>query len=282
MKRNILMRLLLPTPRVAHLFAPMRAELLRVLHGLDDAQWNLPTACADWSVRDVALHLLGDDVGLLSNLRDGDGQYGAMTDFTDLVVYINARNATWVEATRRISRALLISLLAITGEAWAAYAQSVDPDAPGGPIGWTGNAWDPMGLHLARELTEYWMHHQHICEAVGVVSLKDETTLHAVLSAFVHCLPRTYGETAAPVDTLVKVVITEVGGGEWHLIREADRWRLYAESDLRPSATVRLSSDTAWRLFTKGLDPAQFPARIAVEGDQALGQVIWGALAILA
>ena len=276
------MRQPLPTPRVAHLFVPMRAEPLRVLGGLDDASWNLPTACAEWSVRDVALHLLGDDVGLLSNLRDHDGQYGAIQDFTDLVAYINARNATWVEATRRISRRLLLSLLALTGEMWADYAQSVDPDAPGGPIGWTGNAHDPMGLHLARELTEFWMHHQHICEAVGVVSLKDETYLHAVLGTFVHCLPRTYAEAATPVDTLVKIVITGEGGGAWHLIREEDRWRLYADSDLVPAATVRLSSDSAWRFFTKGLTPADIRAPIAIEGDQMLGQVFWRALAILA
>lgn len=260
----------------------MRAELLRVLSGLDDAQWNLPTACADWSVRDVALHLIGDDVGLLSNLRDGDGQYGAMTEFTDLVAYINKRNAVWVEATRRVSRRLLLSVLAITGEMWAEYAQSVDPDAPGGPIGWTGNAHDPMELHLARELTEYWMHHQHICEAVGVTSLKDDTYLRAVLGTFVHCLPRTYGEVVAPVETLVKVVITGDGGGAWYLIREGDRWRMYADSDLHPAATVRLSSDSAWRLFTKGLTDADIRARIAIDGDEALGQVFCGAVAILA
>ncbi|MBE2270190.1 MAG: maleylpyruvate isomerase N-terminal domain-containing protein [Anaerolinea sp.] len=276
------MRVPLPTPHVADLFAPMRAELLRVLSSLDDEQWTLPTACSEWSVRDVALHILGDDMGLLSNLRDHDSPPGKFDAFDDLVAYINARNAVWVEATRRLSRHLLLAQLTFTGAQWVEYATSVDPETPAGPIGWTGNAQDSMGLHLARELTEYWMHHQHICEAVVVTSLKDARYLHAVLGTFIHCLPRTYAHVEAPPDTLVKVVITGEGGGEWHLVREVERWRLYADTDLPPTSTVTLDTDTAWRLFTKGVDAKQLDARLQVEGDPALGQVMRQAVAILA
>ncbi len=35
-----------------------RAGLVAVLEGLDDAQWNAPSLCAGWRVRDVAVHLL--------------------------------------------------------------------------------------------------------------------------------------------------------------------------------------------------------------------------------
>ncbi|MBK8027473.1 MAG: maleylpyruvate isomerase N-terminal domain-containing protein [Chloroflexi bacterium] len=276
------MRIDVETPRTADLFAPMRAELLRVLRGLSDAEWNAPTACAEWSVRDVALHLFGDDVGLLSNLRDGDSPPGRFEAFDDLVAYINDRNATWIDASRRMSRRLLLSLLEFTGAQWVEYVLSVDPEEPAGPIGWTGNAQDSMGLHLAREFTEFWMHHQHICEAVGVVSMKDAPAMRAALGTFIHCLPRTYSAVDARVDTLVKVVITGEGGGTWHLVREADRWRLYADTDLRPAATVTLDTDTAWRLFTKGIDQGSLEARTHIDGDQALGRVFLTAVAILA
>ncbi len=276
------MRVPVTTPQTAELFPLMRAELLRVLETLRDDEWNAPTACAGWSVRDVALHVLGDDVGLLSGLRDADSPRGAFSTFADLVSFINARNGVWVEANRRMSRMVLLSLLNFLGAQWAEYVASVDPAAPAGPIGWTGNDHDPMGLHLARELTEYWMHHQHICEAVGVISLQDARFLHAVLSTFIHCLPRTYAATAAPEATLVKVVITGTGGGTWHLVRESERWRLYAETDLTPASIVTLDADTAWRLFTKGLDPVEIAARLQVEGDQRLGRVMETAIAIIA
>lgn len=35
-----------------------RAKLLQVLEGLDEQQWSLPSLCAGWSVRDLAVHLL--------------------------------------------------------------------------------------------------------------------------------------------------------------------------------------------------------------------------------
>ena len=205
-----------------------------------------------------------------------------MSPFADLVCFLNARNGVWVEANRRLSRTVLLSLLNFLGAQWAEYVASVDPAAPAGPIGWTGNDHDPMGLHLARELTEYWMHHQHICEAVGVISLQDARFLHAVLSTFIHCLPRTYAATVAPEATLVKVVITGTGGGAWHLVRESERWRLYAEIDLTPASIVTLDADMAWRLFTKGLDPVEIAARLQVDGDQRLGRVMETAIAIIA
>jgi uncharacterized protein (TIGR03083 family) len=269
-------------PVVADLFAPMRAELLRILHGLSDAEWEAPTACPGWSVRDVTLHILGDDAGLLSNLRDHDGQYGAFTQFDDLVTFINQRNAVWIEANRRLSRRILLHLLGVLGAEWQAYTAGVDPDAPFGPIGWTGNDHAPMGLHLARELTEYWMHHQHVADAVGVTSLKERRFMHPVLSTFIYCLPRTYAQTDAPMDTLVKVIITGEGAGEWHLVREAQRWQLYAQTDLSPAVAITLGDDTAWRLFTKGLDLAAIPGRLHIEGDQTLGMVMAQAVAILA
>ena len=51
---------------VVDLFPGERAALLDLLAGLDGAAWRAPTACLGWSVHDVALHLLGDDVGRLS------------------------------------------------------------------------------------------------------------------------------------------------------------------------------------------------------------------------
>lgn len=276
------MRIPVEAPSTAHLFPLMRAELLRVLNSLSADQWSAPTACAGWSVRDVALHILGDDVGLLSGLRDADNPRRHFDTFADLISFINERNGVWVEATRRMSRPVLLSLLDFLGAQWAEYAASVDPAAPAGPIGWTGNDQDPMGLHIARELTEYWMHHQHICEAVGVTSLKDERFFHAVLSTFIHCLPRTYAATAAPDGTLVQVVITGTGGGIWQLVREADRWRLYTQTDLVATSVVSLDADTAWKLFTKGLDPAAISAGLHVEGDQHLGRVMETAIAIIA
>jgi hypothetical protein len=51
-------------------FPPLRSQLLALLAGLGEEDWALPTAAPRWSVKDVALHLLGGDVGILSRERD--------------------------------------------------------------------------------------------------------------------------------------------------------------------------------------------------------------------
>lgn len=267
---------------VTHLFPEIRAELERVLKSLTDEQWEYPTVCTGWMVRDVALHLLGTRVGLLSGMRDSDSQWFAVDDFQALVKLINDQNALWVKAGRRISRKLLISLLGFTNEQVITYLNTLKPLDSGSGVGWTGNSSDPMWLHIARELTEQWMHHQHICDAVEITSLKEARFVHPVLSTFMYALPQTYRETEAAVDTLVKLVISGEGGGTWHVVREVDGWKLYAETDLLPTTTVLMDADTAWRLFTKGLEAETVRQRTDVEGDRALFEVLLKTVAIIA
>ncbi|MEZ4669831.1 MAG: maleylpyruvate isomerase family mycothiol-dependent enzyme [Anaerolineae bacterium] len=263
------------------LFAPVRAELIKVLSRLSDEQWEQPTVCTGWTVRDVALHLLGDDVGFLSGLRDRDGQRAELNSLTEIIEFIDAQNDRWVKATRRMSRRLLISLLLFTGQQCREFIASLDPYEMSGPIGWAGDQPDPQWLHIAREYTEHWMHHQHICEAAGIVSLKDAQFLNPVLNTFVHALPYAYRNTTAPDDSLVKLVITGEGGGEWHLVREEDYWKLYATTDLKPITTVTLDVDSAWRMFTKGIAADTLRQQATIVGNKVLGEVALNAVAIM-
>lgn len=57
---------------VVELFPELQARLLDLLMGLSDEQWRLPTVCAGWSVKDVALHLLGGNVANLAPPRRSD------------------------------------------------------------------------------------------------------------------------------------------------------------------------------------------------------------------
>src|SRR5215207_9148057 len=107
---------------VLDLFARERAALLDLLGQLSNDEWAAPTACAGWSVKDVALHLLGDDVGRLSWGRDGfvNPSFGGpdldVSTWSGLVAAINRQNNAWVAGTRRMSPRLLIELLRLTGE----------------------------------------------------------------------------------------------------------------------------------------------------------------------
>jgi hypothetical protein len=98
----------------------------------------------------------------------------------------------------------------------------------------------------------------------------------------VYALPQTYHDTAVPLDTLVKLVIRGDGGGIWHLVREAAGWQLYADTDLTPTTTISLDTDTAWRLFTRGLEAETVRQRADVDGDKNLFEVLLTTVAIIA
>ena len=101
------------------LFPLERQQLLQLLAGLEEEEWFKPTVCAGWTVKDIALHVLGDDLGLLSRQRDAFdslarlGDPDSINSWSTLVAYINEMNALWVQAMRRISSELTCSLLPV-------------------------------------------------------------------------------------------------------------------------------------------------------------------------
>ena len=109
---------------VAHLFPELLEYLIAVLTGLRHEDWQKPTSSAGWSVHDVALHLLGGDVGQLSAHRDKhEASVVRMDQWQDLLNRVNEQNEEWVAAARRISPALLIDLLKLTGEQVNRFSQ---------------------------------------------------------------------------------------------------------------------------------------------------------------
>src|ERR1051325_7531762 len=238
---------------VTDLFPEVLDELLLLLSSLSEEEWQKPTACAQWSVKDIALHLLGGEVGILSRQRDGF-RPGAdsISNYQELVAFINGLNDVWVKATRRLSARLLCELLRHTGAQVCEYFASLDPFAIGGPVDWAGSEPAPVWFDLAREYTERWHHQQQIRDAVGRPGLKEPRYLAPVLDAFVRAFPRAYADVQADEGALGTLTIDGAGGGRWPRGREDGAWQLYLETDEPSLATVSLDQDTAWRLFTKG------------------------------
>jgi uncharacterized protein (TIGR03083 family) len=269
---------------VLHLFPPERASLVELLASLGAEQWQAPTVCPGWSVRDVALHLLGDDIGLLSRRRDGVTPADASREpggFQELVAFLDRLNQTWVEAARRISPRLLCELLAFTGEATWRYLAGLDPLAVEARVSWVGPDPVPNWLDVAREYTERWTHQQQIRDAVGVPGLKEPAFMAPVLATFVHALPRAFADAPAPAGTAVEVVVGGPAGGCWVLTRTSDGWRLAAGTVAQPVARVALDAETAWRLWTKGIGRAAAEAGASISGDRALGGRVLDAVAII-
>jgi hypothetical protein len=234
-------------------------------------------------VKDVALHLLGVEIGNLSSRRDRYTMSGAAVQgWDELVDFVNDWNASWVRAARRISPRLLIALLGFAGDQMCDYFRSLDPYAMGGAVSWAGPEPAPVWLDLAREYTERWHHQQHIRDAAGQPGLKEARYMAPALATFVWGLPRAFRATPAAEGTAVTLTIAGASGGRWSLRREGGAWRVYAGAAERPAAEVTLDEDVAWRLFTRGLSGDAALERVALSGERALGLRVLDTISIIA
>jgi uncharacterized protein (TIGR03083 family) len=272
-----------PEPILAiGLFPELRQHLLELLVGLAPDEWALPTAAKKWSVKDVALHLLAGDIGILSRKRDAFTPGGPISGWEDLVALINRLNEEWVVATRRLSSRVLCDLLAHTGPQVEAYFASLDPFAVGGPVDWAGEEPAPVWLDLAREYTERWHHQQQIRDATGRPGLYEPHLFAPVLDAFVRALPHTFRNVAAEEGTLVQVTILGPAGGEWLLRRSATTWTLLLGSDSTAATHVTLAGEDAWKIFTRGIRPDEALRRAEIRGNATLGAQVLKMVSVIA
>lgn len=272
-----------PLPRVdvIDLFAPLRADLLALLESLTAEQWGAMTVCDPWTVKDLAAHMLADDVGVVARRVHGwPGAWFAGDDWDELVAFIDEQNATWVRAMRRVAPAQIVAMLRASGPPLYGYFRTLDLDAMGGPVNWAGPQPAPVWLDVAREYTEQWHHGQQIRDAVGAPPAYQPRLFAPVLATFIRALPHTYRNVAAPEGTHVRLVIEGDAGLACSLVRSSGVWVLYTEGGGHPAAAVTLPQDRAWRLFTRGIGPDD--ARARIEGDTALGEVALRTLSILA
>lgn len=259
----------------------MRAHLLTLLAELGEKDWTRPTAAPGWSVKDVATHLLGGDIAILSGKRDGFRSTQKVNSYDQLIELVNRLNREWVLAARRFSPRLLREFLAFCGPEVEACFSSLDPMQIGGPVDWAGPDPAPIWFDLAREFTERWHHQQQIREATGHPSLYDPYFLAPVLDTFVRALPHAFRHTTATVGTSVRFEIVGDAGGVWHLYKAEDAWALLFDSPTEPTTTVVLPQDVAWRLFTKGMDRKKARSLAVVEGKADLATPIFATTAII-
>lgn len=275
-----------PPINVLPCFQKLDELLLELLRSLTPADWQRPTLARAWTVHDVAAHLLDGNLRTLSMLRDGHfGEGPADTSYPGLVGYLNRLNADWVQAARRLSPGVLIELLTQSGREYTAYLHTLDPWGPAAfPVAWAGEAESLNWFHIAREYTEKWHHQQQIRAAVGqTVPLLEPPLFRPFIETMLRGLPHAYRAVVAPEGTVVQVCIETAGAGAWQLVKTAAAWQLRQPVlGAVPAAEVTLPPEVAWRLFTKGLSPAEARPLVRIEGREVLAEVALGLVAVMA
>jgi Mycothiol maleylpyruvate isomerase N-terminal domain len=234
------------------------------LGGLTEDEWLAPSAAAGWTVRDLALHLLDDDLTWLSSARDGDtSRLVGMSDRSAFPRLLAAKNQRWIDGACGLSRRVVTELLDWSGEQVDALHATQDLGAEGW-VSWGSDGPVPYWFNLAQELTERWVHQQQMREAVGRVD-EHAALLPEVLRTFVWAFPHQF-RAAAEAGTQVEISLG--AAGVWTLTSDgAARWTLAPQRATCPRARLTLTSDAAWRQLTGA---AMAKDSRHAEGDPAL------------
>lgn len=270
----------------AHLIREVDELLIPLLRGLQPEDWGKPTV-GHWTVRDVVAHLLDSAVRRLSLDRDRHQPPAPdrdLSDYRELVGYLNDLNAIWVKAAERLSPQVMTDLLAQICPQVADYFETLDPEAEAlFPVSWAGEVSSKVWMDVAREFTERWHHQQQIREAVGASGIDQERYVRPLLETFIRALPRSYASLEAPAGSSLRVRITDLKDLEWVLRRIPGSWQLgVVEQDLKTDASIDVSSAVAWRLFTKGLSGPEARRSARLVGDREIIEPFFSTLAIMA
>jgi len=267
------------------LFPVLNKMLVELLQSLSAEEWQAQTVARIWKVKDVAAHILDGYLKGLSISRDGyfGVPPGNIDSYQDLVGFINQLNHTWTDAAKRLSPAVLIALLSLTGKPYTDHLETLDPFADAVfPVAWAGQEKSPNWFHIAREYTEQFLHQQQIRDAVNKPGILTRELFYPFLDTLVYALPSTFKNIQAATGTVVTLIVTTEIGGQWNIVKTGNGWELTKDLNRTADAAVSLHPDTAWKLFSKSRTAAQVAGDVTITGDPVLAYQVLNMVAVMA
>jgi len=266
------------------LFPTLEAKLIELLRCLRHDDWPRSTLAKQWTVKDVASHMLDGNLKRLSIQRDGffGLQAPPRDGYESFIAFINRNNAEWVQAARRLSPQVLIELMEITSKQVYELFRKLDPNASAlWGVSWAGEETSANWFDIAREYTERWHHQQQIRVAVERPGISSRDLYFPVLDTFMRGMPHAFRSVNAREGTVVEILISGDAGGSWFVERTDSKWRLEQHAS-STDATLKMDQELAWRVFTKGVDAQTAAREVEMSGDHSLAVQALSLVAVLA
>ncbi|MFG3253914.1 maleylpyruvate isomerase family mycothiol-dependent enzyme [Streptomyces sp. NPDC048172] len=242
---------------------------------LAEGEWNRPTECPGWSVRDVVSHLIGIECELLGDPRpihtlprDIYHVQDEISRHMEIQVDVR-RHHTGPEMTSELEYTIIRRARQLRNEK-RGPEDEVASALPFGP------KKVPLELALRTRAFDVWVHEQDLRRALGKPGNLDSAGALVARDLLVEALPKVVAkEASAPVNS---AVVIDVGGPlEFMRTVRVDgdgRGSVDGSPSLGPAATLSLDWETYLRLACGRVRPEAVTERIKIEGDADLAAAI--------
>ncbi len=234
---------------------------------LEPGEWDLPTSCPGWSVKDNVSHIIGIESVLLGRPTP---DVELPEDLTHVRNDLGRANELWVELYRHRSTDEVLSdlgeVIAERRKVLAGMDQSAFDEesfTPAGP--------DTYGRFMRIRTMDIWFHDQDIREAVGRPGHLDGPAPAAALDEVAAVLGYVVGKRAAlPAGSSVRFDLTGPLARRID-IEVGDRARVVDQISGEPTTTLTVAGDRFMRLCGGRSSDTSV---VDIAGDRALGESV--------
>jgi uncharacterized protein (TIGR03083 family) len=246
---------------------------------LEEAEWDLPSECPGWSVRDVLSHMVGTERSLLGEDAPTPPQVIPPHVHND----VGVRNEAWVLAGRRSSGPeVLADFRNVTARRLAQmreWPSSRFDEAGPSPVGRV-----PYREFMRVRVMDCWVHEQDIRVATGRPGHRDGPAATLALDRLTAAMPFVVGKkVGAPDGASVRFELA--GSSPLRLDVEVRRGRASTVPTLEspPTAELRMDWEVFWRLACGRVtaEAARGAGLVELRGDVGLGQRVVEAMCFM-
>ena len=195
---------------VVQALAAQLDELDALVTGLDDAEWEQPSACPGWSVADVLVHLAQTNEVAIASVEDRAEEVFAMWALGEADTTVDELAGAAVELSSRRSGPEVHRWWKQTADDMVAAFDAVDP---GARVHWVVGEMAARTLCTTR-LSETWIHTTDIAGGLGVVVAPTDRLWH--IARLVHrTIPYAFARAGRPEPGPVRFDLAAPDGSSW-------------------------------------------------------------------
>jgi len=236
---------------------------------LDSTEWELPTECPGWSVRDVLSHLIGTERSLLGDPAPGPPIEGP----PHIRNQMGAANEAWVVPRRPLAgREVLHEFVDVTSKRLAAMrswgADRFDERVPS-PVGMV-----PYREFMQVRVMDCWVHEQDIRVATHSPGHEGGPVAKLAIDRLASAMGFVVGkQAAAPEGASVRFEVTGDVPLKLDIVVRNGRAQSVDDLDSQPNACLQIEQEGFWRLACGRVtgEKAVSEGLAHITGDQEFG-----------